>query len=219
MDTVHDYLPFNNLESSTGESEGLPTWRSLGLIYWTWLTSMITNPVETLRWRLDWSRCAVNVLRSALSTYRFGPYKSEPLCRVLARIIDSYPGSGLAYKGRFACRMMDAMLTLQAQRRLRGRSLFWTRRGYIGMGSGCFKLGDQLVIFDGDATPFLLREQTGTDDASKAVYKIVSDCYVHGWMYGTDALYQEEPRTRLFPEIRINPVTGESLSLRNFVIC
>jgi hypothetical protein len=64
------------------------------------------------------------------------------------------------------------------------RSLFWTKKGYIGHNNSRPSGGDLVVIFDGDTTPSILRKVEAEDGAE--MYKIVCDCYDYGWMYGME---------------------------------
>ena len=63
------------------------------------------------------------------------------------------------------------------------KCLFVTTSGYLGLGTCHLRPGDQIVIFDGDTTPFILREELDHDMATGR-YQIVGDCYLYGWMYG-----------------------------------
>ncbi|WPH01731.1 heterokaryon incompatibility protein-domain-containing protein [Acrodontium crateriforme] len=57
---------------------------------------------------------------------------------------------------------------------------FATTGGRIGRASGSIQAGDEVVIFHGAKTPFLLRRVRGTSD----LYKLVAELYVHGLMQG-----------------------------------
>ncbi|KAJ4336351.1 hypothetical protein N0V87_005502 [Didymella glomerata] len=65
------------------------------------------------------------------------------------------------------------------------RSLFFTTTGFLGLGPRGLQPGDEVVIFDGDYTPFILRPQLDTNNPNGNLYKIVGDCYLEGWMYDT----------------------------------
>jgi hypothetical protein len=76
------------------------------------------------------------------------------------------------------------------------RNFFMTESGYFGMGLRYIKLGDVVVVFDGDETPFVLRqiksdehtvdpnmeENTGGRFSPDEQYELVGECYVHGFM-------------------------------------
>ena len=68
--------------------------------------------------------------------------------------------------------------------RLSTQSLFLTSKGYLGLGTQHLQPGDKVVIFDGTKTPFIVRADTTVDSIWSKRYKIVGDCYLHGWMYG-----------------------------------
>jgi len=70
----------------------------------------------------------------------------------------------------------------------RGRSLFVTSRGYLGVGDKNIKEGDKVCIFHGAPVPFILRDDgTKLGDGSR-LNQLVGECYVHDIMYG-GALY------------------------------
>ena len=61
---------------------------------------------------------------------------------------------------------------------LTNRSLFWTNPGFISISSSRhLQLEDQVVLFDGDTTPFVLRKTIQADETEQEVYKVVSYCY------------------------------------------
>lgn len=60
---------------------------------------------------------------------------------------------------------------------MRARKIFITEQGYLGLGPQSLQRGDQVVIFDGAEVPFVLRKH-GAD------WKILGQCYLHGWMDG-----------------------------------
>jgi hypothetical protein len=76
------------------------------------------------------------------------------------------------------------------------RNFFITESGYFGMGPRYTKPGDVVVIFDGDTTPFVLRqikfdEHTVDPNMEENAegrfspdeqYELIGDCYVHGFM-------------------------------------
>ncbi|KAH8789885.1 heterokaryon incompatibility protein-domain-containing protein [Hyaloscypha sp. PMI_1271] len=76
------------------------------------------------------------------------------------------------------------------------RNFFITESGYFGMGPRYTKLGDVVVVFDGDQTPFVLRqiksdehtvdpnmeENTEARFSPDEQYELVGECYVHGFM-------------------------------------
>ncbi|KAH6672095.1 hypothetical protein B0J14DRAFT_484014 [Halenospora varia] len=62
-----------------------------------------------------------------------------------------------------------------------GRTLFYTEKGWIGVGLPSTLVGDEVVLFQRAPCPYVLRRaQHKTDEA----YKLLGDCYVDGIMYG-----------------------------------
>lgn len=59
----------------------------------------------------------------------------------------------------------------------KGRKLFSTLSGHIGIGDGTLESGDLVCVFLGGITPFIIRP---VDQK----YKFVGECYVHGIMHG-----------------------------------
>lgn len=80
-----------------------------------------------------------------------------------------------------------------------------------------------VAVFDGDTTPFLLR-QTDTAGDTGNVYRIVSDCYLYGWMYGPfpdKTVAKDTSRRKSFMKKLKGNVKQESTPVavsRNFVI-
>jgi hypothetical protein len=73
------------------------------------------------------------------------------------------------------------------------RSIFSTAKGYIGLGPKGIAQEDEVVIFGGAQTPFVLRRvgAFATDapnplhpQKSYPIYHVVGECYLHGWMHG-----------------------------------
>ncbi|TEY70248.1 hypothetical protein BOTCAL_0108g00030 [Botryotinia calthae] len=70
----------------------------------------------------------------------------------------------------------------------RGR-MFETDSGYLGMGQEGMKVGDEVCLFYGGQTPYIIREVTdyqnkGLSEPLRHEYVLVGDCYVDGWMDG-----------------------------------
>jgi hypothetical protein len=57
------------------------------------------------------------------------------------------------------------------------RSLFTTSKGYIGLGPGAVREGDQVCVLYGGIVPFVLR-------ARDPWYHLIGEAYVHGLMRG-----------------------------------
>lgn len=108
------------------------------------------------------------------------------------------------------------ILHIEEHGHLLQRYLFWTTSGYIGLGSSLVLPRDQVVILMG--TLHLLHKAKESDEAGQDVYKITGDCYLYGWMYGTEKSDCDDFGTDSSPKVRINPVSGEPLSRRHSVI-
>ena len=76
-----------------------------------------------------------------------------------------------------------------SQQCCRGRKLFSTLSGHIGIGDGTLESGDLVCVFLGGLTPFIIRP---VDQK----YKLVGECYVHGIMHG-EALEEGLKRRQL----------------------
>jgi hypothetical protein len=76
-----------------------------------------------------------------------------------------------------------------------GRRFAVTKKGYMALVPPRTKLGDQACIIFGLQTPFLLRspEEVGNGKDLRASFKLVGECYIHGWMQG-------EMAPALFPD-------------------
>jgi hypothetical protein len=101
--------------------------------------------------------------------------------------------------------LANLALALQAQAKgvLNGRTLFLTKGGHLGVAHKCVP-GDEIYIVRGGRTPVVLRElQETPDDAEERgterskvdpdvgsefkggrQYRVVTDCYLHGFMDG-----------------------------------
>jgi hypothetical protein len=67
---------------------------------------------------------------------------------------------------------------------LNNRYVFQTQQGYLGIGPMGMKPDDQVVIFDGGATPFIIRKMRTEEGGSSDKWQLVGDCYLLGWMDG-----------------------------------
>ncbi|TGO69532.1 hypothetical protein BELL_0770g00030 [Botrytis elliptica] len=70
----------------------------------------------------------------------------------------------------------------------RGR-MFEMDNGYLGMGQEGMEVGDEVCLFYGGETPYIVRRLTecqskATNQTSGHEYVLVGDCYVDGWMDG-----------------------------------
>ncbi|KAH7019605.1 heterokaryon incompatibility protein-domain-containing protein [Ilyonectria destructans] len=62
-------------------------------------------------------------------------------------------------------------------------ALFHTEHGFFGMGGQSIHPGHSVWVLDGGRTPFVLSEAPNLNSR----YRLVSECFVHGFMYGEAA--------------------------------
>ncbi|KAF3002659.1 hypothetical protein E8E13_009519 [Curvularia kusanoi] len=87
-----------------------------------------------------------------------------------------------------------------------------TESGYLGLANRPFKTGDEVVIFDGDVTPFIIRKVEAEDGTWSGNYRLVSDCYLHGWMNGDYFGHQVKDSEEI-------PHAPNTLYSQDFIIC
>jgi hypothetical protein len=102
---------------------------------------------------------------------------------------------------------------------LKGRCLFTTEAGYIGVGPRTAQQGDKLVIFCGSSLPTLLRPVRELHADTGARYRIMGNCHVPGFMTGeaflgtipvnNRAIHVFDPETKLLLGCFKNVETGE----------
>ena len=85
--------------------------------------------------------------------------------------------------------VMSPTFRADLQQRCRGRKLFSTLSGHIGIGGITLEPGDLVCVFLGGRTPFIIRP---VDQK----YKFVGECYLHGIMQG-EALEEGLQRRQL----------------------
>lgn len=73
----------------------------------------------------------------------------------------------------------------------RSRRLFVTEKRYAGMGFSGVEVGDQICVFRGFSTPFILRR------GDNGAYRLVGECYVYGLMDGEGLDMSPEERITL----------------------
>ncbi|KAJ4985628.1 ankyrin and het domain protein [Stagonosporopsis vannaccii] len=200
IDTVQRTLPFSEEGgidlgplTSTADPTTLPLQGTWGAIYTTFLTHFISDPAEQARYRKDWDENRIN------PQFKRAPYPHNALFDVLTRVIRTDLDPDLDWFSSKGTIRADSHLRRARREILAERSLFWTEQGYIGLGTCHMRTGDEVVVFAGDTTPFLLRKEEGAEEKQKeAVYKIVSDCYLAGWMYGPfpDQTVKKDPSRR-----------------------
>jgi hypothetical protein len=66
----------------------------------------------------------------------------------------------------------------------KGRRLFHTSKGYMGIGPAAMQLGDKVCILSGGATPFILRHTPHAKVVSRR-FLLIGESYLHGIMQGT----------------------------------
>lgn len=59
-----------------------------------------------------------------------------------------------------------------------------TNQGYFSLGPEGVQEVDQIAVFYGAATPFLIRKRKFTMNAAGGVYYLVGECYMYGLMDG-----------------------------------
>ncbi|KAF3034570.1 hypothetical protein E8E11_004759 [Didymella keratinophila] len=202
IDTVHRKLDFADDVQITLDSLGLvvpdltetaqiPLHGTWGVIYQTIMAQLVINAAERAQWRKDYDENRLN------PQFDKAPYSHNSLFEVIARAIRTDLNADVDFVSSKGQIRTDAHLHRSRREILAERSLFWTTQGYIGLGSRYLQPGDQVAVFDGDTTPFLLRQTAATGEKGTE-YKIVSDCYVYGWMYGPfpDRTVAKDPSRR-----------------------
>ncbi|KAH7385304.1 heterokaryon incompatibility protein-domain-containing protein [Phaeosphaeria sp. MPI-PUGE-AT-0046c] len=87
-----------------------------------------------------------------------------------------------AYKKGLDFQFLDLPYRQNIAECTKHRAFFMTEQGFIGLAPEWAQAGDEIVIFDGAETPFLLRpKSTGTGEQA---WILVGDCYLDHWMLG-----------------------------------
>lgn len=73
------------------------------------------------------------------------------------------------------------LISYAAEGMAQGRKLFYTEKGWIGVGPPSTLVGDEVVLFPRALCPYVLRRAQHRSDEA---YKLLGDCYVDGIMYG-----------------------------------
>jgi hypothetical protein len=117
-------------------------------------------------------------------------------------------------------------LAAATQQYLINRSVFQCFQGYLGLGPSWMQPDDQVVIFDGGATPFILRRVDNQNGGSSHKWQLVGDCYLLGWMGGNyfgyqvvDELPQEDDKLLYTGHFNRRRHKGEYLVRESFVLC
>jgi hypothetical protein len=90
-------------------------------------------------------------------------------------------------------RLEDLVLVAEFKR------IFTTHHFQIGLAADVTASGDLVVILHGSRVPCILRkvEETGNE------YKLISQCYLHGWMYGNSPreVFGKDPGQ--YPQLKV----------------
>ena len=73
---------------------------------------------------------------------------------------------------------------------IKGRKLFYTREGDMGLGPHAMMPGDYICLLPGGRTPYVLRKKSGTGQ-----YELVGECYCHTLMEDAKLEASEPLRT------------------------
>ncbi|KAF2623123.1 HET-domain-containing protein [Macroventuria anomochaeta] len=216
--------PLTHNPGSGSETAKLPLHGTWGAIYQTALGHLVNEPEDQSRWRKDFE---VNRL---FPQFSMAPYPHNSLFDVLVRAIRTDLNGDYDWTSSNGRIRTDSHLHRSRRENLQERSLFWTTAGFIGLGTCYLQPGDEVVVFNGDTTPFLLRKEGYLEGTETDVYKIVSDCYVYGWMYGPfpDRTVARDPSRRLritnrvkgllTPSVDTSGKQQSSLPTRTFII-
>jgi Heterokaryon incompatibility protein (HET) len=80
-------------------------------------------------------------------------------------------------------KLVDLALVAEKKR------MFWTENLQLGMACEDVKIGDQIAIIHGSKVPCLLRAV----GAGSGEYRVISQCYLDGWMYGKPPVDRPHP--------------------------
>lgn len=171
--------------------------------------------LENLRW----------VPKNSEDQFVCRPYQNETLFEVLNRTVSAdlpTPNTRAVYFREEGSHHLRSGL----QQELMQRSIFKTEQGYLGLGSHHLLPGDQVVLFDGAKTPFIVRRQLDSQGTWTGLYNLVSDCYLHGWMYGGyfgHTVLDEDGNHVAGPPLNSADATNEQsdkvLRKQKFVLC
>lgn len=206
IDTVVGKLDFTESPTPTGpwrhKSGSIPLDHRLSFQYSTALRHILPAFSTRLHWQSD---LLLRKLSLSSPSFRSKPYPYTTLFTLLAHTMTVVaPASHVSkefneldesdfthhdYKQWTNTKQRGNLLNQSPLRddcniSLLQRSLFWTKRGFIGIGTRHLQPGDQAVVFDGDCVAFLLRRTTNAPSSGETqdVFSVVGDCYVYGWM-------------------------------------
>lgn len=83
-----------------------------------------------------------------------------------------------------------------------GKMVFMTQQGYIGVTNKC-KIGDEVCIVGGGKMPVILDRYSESYPQYSGYYRVVGDCYLHGFMDGEQnaSFHENGGRLRCFDVI------------------
>jgi hypothetical protein len=194
-DFIVDSVPHNATPDSATphpEDTKLPLRGTWGAIYQAITADLLIAPADRTRWRKDYEENRIS------PQFSIAPYSYNSLFSVLVQTIRTDLNADADWVSSKGTIRTDAHLHRARRELLAERSLFWTKKGYIGLGTAHMRPGDEVVVFSGDTTPFLLRSEGGVHGELEGAYKIVGDCYLFGWMYGEfpDGRVKKDPSRR-----------------------
>ena len=76
------------------------------------------------------------------------------------------------------------------------KHMFWTENLQLGMACDDVEIGDRIAILHGSKVPCLLRA-VGADSGE---YRVISQCYLDGWMYGKPLKERPHPHGKWWEE-------------------
>lgn len=153
----------------------------------------------------------------AITEVSYPPYENEPL-------YEAYLSTVKSFSTQFPWVVGDLNVLTASWRtaswlakekylyHLSQRNILVTKSGYVGLANRHFKIDDEIVIFDGDVTPFVIRKVKAEDETWTGDYRLVSDCYLHGWMNGDYFGHQVK-------ESEESPHAPNTLYSQDFIMC
>ncbi|KAF3041665.1 hypothetical protein E8E12_002387 [Didymella heteroderae] len=129
---------------------------------------------ESTTWSDAWFRCITADSVTTDDTYYGGKKMSQP-----HRLHDDPDEEGFKTRARGFREGLNA----QVEGVTRGRNVFLTEQGYLGVTNKC-EVGDEIYIAGGGRMPIILQRYAEGPAEERAYYRVVSDCYLHGFMDG-----------------------------------
>jgi hypothetical protein len=162
----------------------------------------------------------------------FKPYENMTLYTILVRIITldynlsttqpseqgNHAQANRATFGKWYLTAVEAATRPYLEQRM----IFETQEGFLGLGPRWMQPDDQVVIFDGGATPFILRKHTEDETDGSQLWKLVGDCFLLGWMDGNyhgHTVVDELPQQAETDEEEAAGTDEKVLVRETFVLC